>query len=263
MTSWEIRGKRVLITGGNTGIGFATAQALLARGAVLYLTARDMDKGSKARARLKAQFPGSEVQCLPLDLASFRSIRALASELTERTDDLHVLIHNAGLALSERRETEEGFEMTFGVNHLGPFLLTQLLWSTLLESTPARIIHVASDAHRRGGDLDFDDLQFTRRRYSGIQAYCRSKLANILTTVELARRLQGHAITANALHPGVVATRFAQDGDVSGPMDWLIKLARPFFISPARGAETIVHLSTSPALAEVSGHYFAKCRPSA
>jgi NAD(P)-dependent dehydrogenase (short-subunit alcohol dehydrogenase family) len=254
-------GKVVLVTGGNTGIGKETAAALASLGATVAFTSRDPARGQAAAADLR-QRTGVEVACLPLDLASFASIRAFASDFLARYDRLDVLVNNAGLINGRRTETQEGFETTFGVNHLGHFLLTKLLLDRIKASAPARIVNVSSDAHRsvRQG-LDFDDLQ-SAHGYSFIQVYGRSKLANIYFTRELARRLDGTGVTANAVHPGGVATGFGQDGDLPGLLGFGYGLIRPFLRTPARGAETSVYLASAPELANVTAKYFADCRES-
>jgi NAD(P)-dependent dehydrogenase (short-subunit alcohol dehydrogenase family) len=187
-------------------------------------------------------------------------VRTGAAELLDRLDHIHVLVNNAGLVLSERRVTKDGFEATFGTNHLGPFLLTRLLTERLVASAPARVVNVASTAHRtaRKG-LDFDDLQSTRN-YRGMEAYGRSKLANILFTTELARRLSGAGVTANAVHPGTVASGFARDDDASGFLAFGIKLIKPFILTPEQGARTTVYVASSPELAQVTGAYFVRRR---
>ncbi len=252
----SMQGKTVLITGANSGIGKETAVTLARAGATVVFTSRDPKKGEQAAADIRER-SGADVALMPLDLASFPSIRALADGFLQRYDELHVLINNAGLILTERAETEQGFESTFGVSHLGHFLLTQLLLDRVKASAPARIINVASRAHRfaRGG-LDFDDLQLTKS-YGGMQAYGRSKLANIYFTHELARRLEGSGVTVNAVHPGGVATGFARDGDVRAPFSWLFTLAKPFLRSPEKGAQTSIFLASSPELDGVTGKYFA------
>ena len=255
MTS-HMQGKTVLITGGNSGIGFETALALATAGATVAFTSRDPHRGEHAADEIRRR-TAVQPHLMPLDLASFASIRAFAADFLERFDSLHVLINNAGLVLSERTETEEGFETTFGVNHLGHFLLTDLLLERIKASAPARIVNVASRAHRfaRSG-LDFDDLQLTSR-YGGMKAYARSKLANIYFTRELARRLQGTGVIVNALHPGSPATGFGRDGDIKGPFDWLYSLARPFLRSPQKGAQTSIYLASAPEVEGVTGNYFA------
>ena len=254
-----MQGKIILITGANSGIGKETAVALARAGATVVFTSRDPQKGEQAAADIR-QRSGADVALMPLDLASFPSIRALADGFLQRYEQLHVLINNAGLILTERTETEQGFETTFGVNHLGHFLLTQLLLDRIKASAPARIINVASNAHRfaRGG-LDFDDLHLTKS-YGGMQAYGRSKLANIYFTRELARRLEGSGVTVNAVHPGGVATGFARDGDVKPPFSWFWTIASPFLRSPEKGAQTSIFLASSPELDGVTGKYFANSK---
>lgn len=252
----SMQGKTVLITGGNSGIGKETAVALARLGATVVFTSRDPVKGEQAAADIRRR-SGADVALMALDLASFASIRAFAAAFLERYDGLHVLVNNAGLILSERTETEEGFETTFGVNHLGHFLLTGLLLDRIKASAPARIVNVSSRAHRyaRNG-LDFDDLQSTKG-YGGLRAYGRAKLANLYFTRELARRLEGAGVTVNALHPGGVATGFAGHGDVRAPFSWLYLLARPFLRSAENGAETSIYLASAPEVDGVSGRYFA------
>jgi NAD(P)-dependent dehydrogenase (short-subunit alcohol dehydrogenase family) len=250
-----MRGKTVLVTGGNSGIGKETAIALAQMGANVVVTSRDPAKGKAAAEEMKAR-AGVDVPCLALDLASFDSIRAFAKELLAKYDALHVLVLNAGLVLSERTETKEGFETTFGVNHLGHFFLTDLLRERIVASAPARIVVVSSDAHRRAKKgLAFDDLQ-RKQKYAGMDVYCESKLANIYFTRELARRLEGTKVTVNALHPGVIASGFAGDGDAKGVIAWLFKLGRPFLRTPRQGAQTTIFLASSPAVEGVTGKYF-------
>ncbi len=255
----SMQGKTVLITGANSGLGKETAVALARAGATVVFTSRDPQKGEQTAADIR-QRSGADVALMPLDLASFPSIHALADDFLQRHDSLHVLVNNAGLILTERTETEQGFETTFGVNHLGHFLLTQLLLDRVKASAPARIINVASRAHRfaRSG-LDFDDLQLTNS-YGGMQAYGRSKLANIYFTRELARRLEDSGVTVNALHPGGVDTGFAHDGDVRAPFSWLWTLAKPFLRSPEKGAQTSIYLASATEVEGVTGKYFANSK---
>ena len=256
----HMAGKTVLITGGNSGIGREAAAALAGMGGRVVITSRDPAKGQQALAYVREKSGGGSVDLLALDLASFASIRRAAAEFRERYDQLHVLVNNAGVILSQRTETEEGFETTFGVNHLGHFLLSQLLLDRVKASAPARIVNVSSDAHRfaRKG-LNFDELQ-SKRRYSGMRTYGRSKLANIYFTRELARRLEGTGVTVNAVHPGSVATGFAQDGDVRGIFSVLFKIARPFLRSPEQGAQTVIYAASAPELEGVTGRYFKGSR---
>ncbi len=249
----------ILITGANSGIGKAAATELARRGAHVVLTARDPRRGEAARDEVRAKSGNPNVDLLLADFTSLDEVRRLAKEVNERLPRLDVLINNAGLMLSERRLTQDGYETVFQVNHLAPFLLTSLLLPKLKASAPARIVTVTSNAHKRGGPLDFDDLHASRS-YTPFAVYGRSKLANILFTRELARRIEGSGVTANCLHPGVVATGFAADGDTSGLFPVLMRIARPFMLTPEKGAETIVYLATSPEVASVSGRYFSRCR---
>lgn len=255
-------GKHVVITGGNTGIGKEAAVGLAELGARVVITSRNEERGRAARDEIAERSGNSAVEVMRLDLASFRSIRSFAAGVLDHFDRLDVLVDNAGLILLRRRETEDGFEETFGVNHLGHFLLTDLLLEKLRASAPARVVVVSSNAHKgakRG--LDFDDLQ-SERRYRWMGAYNKSKLANISFTRELARRLDGTGITVNALHPGFVRSDFGRGGDLGGVYGWGIKyLASPFAISPERGARTTIYLASSPDVDGVTGGYFYKCRP--
>lgn len=258
---WDITGKTVLVTGGNSGIGRATTLELARRGARVVFTARDGAKGEEAAKGLRAELGSSSagsIDWMLLDLADFQSILAFSEAFKEAYNQLHVLVHNAGLVLSERRETKNGFEATFGTNHMGPFILNRLMLDLLKASAPARIVVVASDAHKAaGGGLDFDDLQM-KNGYKGVLAYGRSKLANILFTRSLARRIEGSGVTVNCLHPGVVATGFTQDGDAGGMWGFFFKWARPFLLTAEKGARTSVYLATSNDVAGISGAYFAR-----
>jgi NAD(P)-dependent dehydrogenase (short-subunit alcohol dehydrogenase family) len=242
VVTWNIDGKGVLITGGNSGIGKATAEELARRGAQVTITARDPQKGAAAASDISGA-TGETVTVEQLDLASLDSIRAFASRFSP--DQLDILINNAGVMTGKRLETSDGFEWTFGVNHLGPFLLTNLLTGRLTANAPARVITVSSENYRRAKDgLDFDDLQSTKR-FSANMAYASSKLANILFTMELDRRLGGSGVAAKALHPGVVGTSFAQGREGSKPMGLMMRMLKPFLASPAQGASTSVHLATA------------------
>jgi NAD(P)-dependent dehydrogenase (short-subunit alcohol dehydrogenase family) len=253
-------GKTVLITGGNAGVGWATALDLAVRGATVVITARDLVKGQRAAEELTER-SGRSVAWLLLDLASVASVRQAAAEMLERYPRLDVLINNAGIVLSARRSTADGFEATLGINHLGHQLLTVLLLERLRASAPSRIIVVSSDAHRFSRGLDLGDLQWEKRAYRGFGAYAASKLANVYFTRELARRLAGTEVTVNAAHPGIVATRFAQDGDTRGLLRWFYTLAAPLLRTPAQGARTSVYLASAPELAGVTGGYFVNQRP--
>ncbi len=256
-----MEGRTVVITGGNSGVGRATAVALAGAGARTVITARSRERGEQAVSDIRRASRSDQVDLVVFDLADLSSVRDGASELLDRCDRIHVLVNNAGLVLSERTVTVDGFESTFAINHLGPFLLTQLLTDRLTASAPARVVNVASTAHQgaRHG-LDFDDLQSTGH-YRGMRAYSRSKLANILFTRELARRLASSGVTANALHPGTVATGFARDDDAKGFLAFGVRLIKPFILTPEKGARTSVYLASSPEVADVTGEYFVKCRP--
>jgi NAD(P)-dependent dehydrogenase (short-subunit alcohol dehydrogenase family) len=254
-----MQGKTVLITGGNTGIGKATATELARMGAAVTITSRDMAKGEAAVADIRRASGSDAVDVMRLDLASLAEVRRFAAEYLAGHPRLHVLINNAGLVLSDRSETVDGFETTFGVNHLGHFLLTHLLLDRLKESAPARIVVLSSDAHRGVFGLDFDDLQ-ARRKYRGLQVYCRSKLANALFTLELAERLRGTGVTVNAVHPGVVRSGFALDGDTRGLYRFFVDVAGRFMLSPEQGARTSIYVATAPELEGVSGQYFANSK---
>ena len=243
-----------MITGGNSGIGFATATELARRGANVVLTARNPERGGVAAGRIKNE-TGQIVTPMDLDLASFSSIRMFACDLASTYGRVDVLVNNAGGYVSPRRVTAEGYEWTIGVNHLGPFLLTCLLASDP-ETLPSRIVNVTSEMHRSAKhDLEFDKLEPTGR-YRGTEAYARSKLANILFTRELARRLEGTGSATFAAHPGVVATRIAQDGD-SRLASLLWKTGSRWMRTPEEGAATSIYLATESGIERHSGGYFS------
>jgi NAD(P)-dependent dehydrogenase (short-subunit alcohol dehydrogenase family) len=258
----DMTGRSVLITGGNAGIGKETAVELAGAGATVVFTARNAQRGADALAEIRSRSGSEAVDVMALDLASLKSVREFARQYADTHGHLDVLINNAGLTLSKRRETEDGYEMTFQVNHLGPFLLTGLLRDQPVAGTSARIVNVSSDAHksaRRG--LDFDDLQTANRRYRGFGVYGRTKLANILFTRELARRWDDTGITANAVHPGFVASSFGRDGDTGRAGDIFMGLLKPIALSPAQGARTQVYVASAPELAAVTGGYWVKSAP--
>jgi NAD(P)-dependent dehydrogenase (short-subunit alcohol dehydrogenase family) len=254
-----VQGKTVVITGGNSGIGKEAAVALAGLGAHVAVTARNPQKGEAARAEIVERSGHDSVEVVALDLASLDSIRASADVMLDRFARIDVLVNNAGGTLSKHQTTQDGFEMTFGVNHLGHFLLTNLLLDRLVASAPARVVTVASGAHlgaRKG--LDFDDLQCEHHTYRGFQVYCRSKLANVMFAAELARRVDPSQVTSNSMHPGYVHTNFAREGD-TGMMGWLSHVfGRPFSINATKGADTIVYLASSPDVEGVTGQYFYK-----
>lgn len=241
-----------LITGTTHGIGLVTACELARANYTVVMACRDLARASEIAAEIRAAQRSADVHSLHCDLASLASVRNSASEFLDRFPALHVLINNAGLMCTKRDTTEDGFEMMFGVNHLGPFLLTNLLLDRIRESAPARIVNVASQAHLRG-HLDFDDLQ-AERRFSAMRVYGNSKLANVMFTLALARRLEGSGVSANCLHPGVVGTNiFPRDNFFFRAV---APIARRFLMSPEDGARTTLHLAQSDAVAEVSGAYF-------
>ena len=250
--------KTVIVTGGNSGIGLETAVGLARLGANVIITARDAERGKQAVADIKARSGSDTVDLAVFDLGSLASTRAGAAELLDRCPRIDVLVNNAGVVLTERRETIDGFESTFAINHLGPFLLTDLLLDRIKASAPARIVNVASSAHKgaRNG-LDFGDLQATNG-YRGMRVYSQSKLANILFTKELARRLEGTGVTVNAVHPGTVRTGYGRDGDSTGLLRIGLAIGSRFFLSPEKGADTSVYLASSPDVADITGEYFVK-----
>ena len=252
----SMTGKTCLVTGASSGIGLETARGLAERGARVLMAARDAGRGEAARCDVAKSTGNDSVELVLADLGSQRQVRALAEDVLERCDRLDVLVNNAGLTLGERVLTEDGIETTFAVNHLAPFLLTNLLRDRLVESAPARVVTVASDAHN-GGQIDFEDLS-GERSFSGWAAYCQSKLANILFTRELTRRLAGTGVTATCLHPGVVRTGFGRKGPAF--IRTSLKVGRYLLLSPERGADTAVWLAASPEVDGQSGGYYVKRR---
>src|SRR5215210_2011425 len=250
-------GRTVLVTGGSGGIGRATALGLAALGAHLAITGRDRGRTEAAAREVRAA-GGGRVDAFVADLSSQAAVRRLADEVLQRLPRLDVLVNNVGGYWDTRHVTADGLERTFALNHLAPFLLTSLLLDRLRQGAPARVVTVSSNAQALG-EIDFDDLQ-GERSYSGARAYNQSKLANVMFTYELARRLQGGSVTANALHPGVVRTGFGAE-DPAGTQRLLVPLLRPFMKSAARGAATSIHVTSAPDLAEVSGRYFASSTP--
>jgi NAD(P)-dependent dehydrogenase (short-subunit alcohol dehydrogenase family) len=250
-------GKTVLVTGGTGGIGLATALGLATLGAHLAITGRDRGRTEDAAREIRAA-GGGQVDVFIADLSSQAEVRRLADEVLQRLARIDVLVNNVGGYWNTRHVTADGLEHTFALNHLAPFLLTSLLLDRLQQGAPARVVTVSSNAQALG-EIDFDDLQ-GERSYSGARAYNQSKLANVLFTYELARRLQGAAVTANALHPGVVSTAFGAE-DPGSIQRWLVPFLRPFMKAPAQGAATSIHLASAPDLAQVTGGYFANSKP--
>ncbi len=252
-----MKGKTCIITGATDGIGLEAAAELGALGARLVLVGRNRAKGEVALTALRQRVPGLEAQMHYADLSRRDEIGRLVPELLAAAPRIDVLLNNAGAFFAERVVIEDGLEQTFALNHMGYFRLTALLRERLIASAPARIVNVASEAHRNAS-LDFDDLQ-TARGYNGWKAYQRSKLANILFTRALARRLAGTGVTANCLHPGFVKTGFGDNN--RGFWGIGIRLGKLFAaISVPRGAETLVYVASAPAIEGVTGKYFDKCR---
>ena len=249
-----LAGRVALITGANTGIGRVTARALAAQGAHVFIACRSATRAQPVIDEIRAATGQATVEGLSLDLADFASIRACAAAFLALDLPLHLLINNAGLA-GTRGMTASGFEMAFGVNHLGHFLLTQLLLDRIRRSAPARIVTVASRAHYRAIGIDWNAVRQTTRAITGFPEYATSKLANVLFSAELGRRLAGSGVTTYSLHPGVVASDVWRA--VPWPLRWLIKLR---MISTEEGAATTLHCATSATVATESGLYYDKCR---
>ena len=250
-----MHGKVVIVTGGNTGIGKETARGLAGLGATVIIACRDPAKGESARAGIAASTGRGDVTFLPLDLADVASIRSFAATFSERFARLDVLVNNAGVSMPRRATTRDGFETVFGVNHLGTFLLTRVLLDVLRRSAPSRIVVVSSRLHARA-KMPWDDLQSERGLYNGFAAYNQSKLANVLFTKALARRLEGTGVTVNALHPGVVATNLLRQ--LPAIVRWV---AHRFMVTPAEGAACSIYVASSPEVASTTGEYFDACKP--
>ena len=250
----SLQGKTVIITGATSGIGEVAAIRLAEQGARIVFTARDPARAADTMAKLQRAYPAAHHVVHMADLSTLAEMKRIGALLAAEPQ-IDVLVNNAGALFNKRQETPDGLEMTFAVNHMAYFVITNLLLPTLKPG--ARIVTTASNAHR-GAKLDFDDLQ-SRRSYVGFPVYSKSKLANILFNRELARRTKGGGVTANALHPGFVATRF---GDNSGGfMRTVLKVAKPIgAISPEEGAKTIIYLVSSPDVAEITGEYFYECK---
>lgn len=248
-----LAGKIAVVTGANAGIGFETAAGLAKAGARVVMACRSVARAEAARSSLVGRAPGATFEVMELDLASLASVRAFTEAFKARHDRLDVLVNNAGVLSWGHDRSVEGWELQFATNHLGPFLLTMRLLDRLKASGDGRIVTVASDAHR-SGRLDLGPGFDPEALAGGFAGYSNSKLANILFTRELARRLQGERVTANCLHPGVIATQLF---GVPWPIRWLMK---PFTISPQAGARTSLHLAMSPEVAGQSGGYYDRCR---
>ncbi|HVB74727.1 MAG TPA: SDR family oxidoreductase [Ktedonobacteraceae bacterium] len=253
-----MQGKICMITGANSGVGKATALGLAKMGATVVLVSRDRARGEEAQREIKAQSSNHAIDLLVADLSSQKSIRQLAQDFKQHYSQLHVLINNAGVFPLTKRTTVDSLDMTFAVNQLAPFLLTNLLLDVLKASAPARIVNVSSNSHE-ANYLQLDDLQ-SEKRYRPMRAYGQSKLALVLFTYELARRLEGTGVTANGLHPGFVATNIAQR-DLPLPGRLAASLIFRFGISPEEGAKTSIYLASSPDVEGITGKYFVRSVP--
>jgi NAD(P)-dependent dehydrogenase (short-subunit alcohol dehydrogenase family) len=250
--------KIVLVTGGTSGIGAAVAEALASYPWTIVIVGRDRERCESTAARIRRTSGNPHVDCLVADLSSQAAVREAAREFRARYDALHLLINNVGALFLNRRDSADGIEMTLALNHLAPFLLTHMLRDRLQAGAPARIVNVSSSGHHLSPGLRRDDLQWRRGIYRGFQAYHQSKLANLLFTYELARRLHGSGITVNAVHPGFVSTNIGRDNP------WYWRMLKPVIatvfrvraITAAESAKGVVHVATSPDLEQVSGGYF-------
>ena len=248
-----MNGKNCMVTGANSGIGKVVAKELSRMGGRVTLVCRNQVKGEIARNEIENATGNKSVELILSDLSDLESVQALAKNYKGAHTKLNVLVNNAGLIMGKRTATVDGLETTFVVNYLSHFLLTSLLLDLLRNSAPSRVVNVTSDAHFRG-HMSFEDLQEVRN-YGVMRAYCQSKLAQVLFTYELAERLKGSGVTVNCVHPGAVRTRW---GDEAGALGIGIRVARPFMLSPERGAETPIYLASSPDVEGVTGKFFSK-----
>ncbi len=248
-----VEGSVSLVTGSNSGIGFIVAKEMARMGSSVTMVCRDEANGTIARDEIIKALGNQKTELMIADLASLESVRKLAENFKQKHDKLNVLVNNAGLIMGKRVITVDGLETTFEVNYLSHFLLTNLLLDTMKTSAPSRIVNVTSDAHYNGR-MDFDDLQ-EEKGYSAMKSYSQSKLAQVLFTHELSEKLKGSGVTVNCVHPGVVRTHW---GDEAGALALGIKLARPFMLSPEKGAQTPLYVATSPDLDGVTGKFFAQ-----
>ena len=251
-----MKDKVVLVTGANSGIGRAASLALAKMGATVVMVARNKERGEAARSEIIRESQNSSVDLLLADLSSLESVRQLATEFQRKYSKLHVLINNAGLFNQRRHVTMDGYEDTFTTNYLAPFLLTNLQLDLLKASAPSRIINVSSVGHYNG-HINFDDLNL-EKEYGGWKAYGQSKLALVLFTHELAKKLQGTGVTVNAVHPGTVATNIWSRP--LGPVGFIMALPKLFMTTPKQGAETIVYLASSPDAKDLNGEYLEKLK---
>ena len=256
----SMQGKVVVITGSNVGIGLETAVGVSALGATTVLACRNRSKAEAAAREVTQRTWNDDVHVVDLDLADLASVAKAADDIRARWDRLDVLVNNAGGTWSEHLLTAQGYEYTFGVNHLGHLYLTNRLLDRLRVDAPSRVVSVTSVGHHFARGMHFDDLQ-SAHAYKGMDAYCRSKLANVLFVRELSKRNAGSGVTANAAHPGWVRSRFGMDGDTTGATGFGMVLMRPFQIGPRRGARTSVFLATSPDVEGKTGMYWVRSKP--
>src|SRR6266851_7817052 len=250
----NMNGKVCLVTGGNSGIGKETALGLARLCATVVIVSRNKGKGEAAVSDIRRKSGSQTVNLSVADLSSMDVVRQLAHEFRSKYDKLHVLVNNAGIFLPKRVTTADGLEATFATNHLGHFLVTNLLLDLLKASAPSRILNITSDAHK-GAEIDFEDLM-GEKKFSGFKAYGQSKLANVLFTYQLAKLLEGTGVTVNCLHPGVVRTGFGKD--MGGLFSISVKLAGPFMMRPVRAAQALVYMASAPELEKVTGKHFSK-----
>lgn len=258
----DMSGKVVAITGANAGIGRTTAEALVRMGAKVLVCGRNSAKLEAAADSIRAAAGNSSVESFAADLSSVAEVRRLAAAIAQSSDRLDVLINNAGVGVDRRIETVDGFELNFAVNYLAPFVLTTELLPLLKASAPSRVVMVSSALHASVKTLDLGDLQ-SSKRFKWDLVYNRAKLAGILFSNELARRLEGTGVTANSLHPGVIATEFGTDGDLNGLNALMFRIMKGFLPGPETGAQTSLHVASAPELEQISGRYFEKCREKA
>ena len=249
-----LKGKVCMVTGATAGIGIVTAKALAQQGATVIVAGRNKEKSVSTVDQIRKETGNHDVEYILADLSVQKEVRKLADDFKSKFKRLDILVNNAGAVFDKRFETADGLEMTFALNHLSYFLLTDLLLDTIKASVPSRIINVSSDAHK-GAKINFDDIQ-GKKKYGAMRAYGQSKLANILFTYELARKLEGSGVTSNALHPGFVASSFGSN--MRGAFRLILRFLQLFAMSSENGAETSIYLATSPNVANINGKYFVK-----
>ena len=249
-----LKGKVCMVTGATAGIGIVTAKALAQQGATVIVAGRNKEKSVSTVDQIRKETGNHDVEYILADLSVQKEVRKLSDDFKSKFKRLDILVNNAGAVFDKRFETADGLEMTFALNHLSYFLLTDLLLDTIKASVPSRIINVSSDAHK-GAKINFDDIQ-GKKKYGAMRAYGQSKLANILFTYELARKLEGSGVTSNALHPGFVASSFGSN--MRGAFRLILRFLQLFAMSSENGAETSIYLATSPNVANINGKYFVK-----